>query len=399
MKIVHVNNKFHFLGGTEQYLYNICSVLRLMGHKNIVLHDESNSGTHFDIADKKYAVPFLDNFDRHLRGKLQSQIKSIVNREKPDLIYLHNIHNPYVVEVLTDLRPVVKYVHDHELYCPKTNRLLNDSLCRNRAPIKCIINAFRGDGYRCMGRRTQPLTIGKKIRQMLKNRSVHRKIEKFIVASQHMKQNLLSFGYHRKEIEILPYFTEICKKATPKNGEKTILFVGRIFPEKGIDLLINSLSLLKENFHFMIIGDGNPDYVNTLHQKIERTRLDDRTTFVGWIDNCYLDKYYNKAALLVVPSLWPEPFGIVGIEAMSHGLPVVAFNVGGISEWLEDNKTGFLIERGDINTFAQRVDLLLKDRSLRIEFGQNAYQRALTLYNKENHIKRLVSIFYEVINS
>jgi len=83
---------------------------------------------------------------------------------------------------------------------------------------------------------------------------------------------------------------------------------------------------------------------------------------------------------------------------MAHGRPAISFNVGGIPEWLEDEKTGFLIERMDIEGFARKMDLLLKNKSLRHELGQNAYKRASAIYNKKNHIKKLIHVFNEVLN-
>jgi glycosyltransferase involved in cell wall biosynthesis len=214
-----------------------------------------------------------------------------------------------------------------------------------------------------------------------------------------MKKNLISWGYDADKIEVIPYFTEIPKDFKKVNGKNNILFVGRISPEKGLDIFIDILRYLQEDFRFIIVGEGIPNYIDFLLKKIEEINLKNKVEFAGWVDNKNLNRYYEDAAFLVIPSIWPEPFGIVGIEAMAHGLPVIAFGVGGIPEWLEDKKTGFLIERGNIRDFAGKTDILLKDKSLRSEFGQNAYKRASTFYNKTNHISKLIYIFNQVVNS
>ena len=398
MKILHVNNNFHFLGGTEQYLYSICHELNQLSYRNIVLHGSPHDNAFNNIAEKNYPIPFLDDFNTRLKTELKRQVKSILDNEDPDIVYLHNIHNPYVVEVLTELKPVVKYVHDHESYCPKGIRIVNDTLCSNTLSRRCIINAFRGNGYRCMGRRGEPFKIVKKIRQMIMNKQAHRNVRKFVVASNHMKNNLLMQGYQDDKIAVIPYFTEIPDDIIAESQQNNILFVGRVSPEKGLDIFIESLALLEADFRFIIVGDGSPDYVDMLHHKVREKNLEDKVEFCGWIENKRMGDYYAKSAFLVVPSIWPEPFGIIGIEAMAHGRPAISFNVGGIPEWLEDEKTGFLIERMDIKGFARKMDLLLKNKSLRHELGQNAYKRASAIYNKKNHIKKLIHVFNEVLN-
>lgn len=398
MKILHVNNNFHFLGGTEQYLYNICHELNQLGYRNTVIHGSPHNIAYENTAEKHYPIPFLDDFNTRLKTELMWQVKSIVDNEDPDIVYLHNIHNPYVVEVLTELKPVVKYVHDHESYCPKGIRIVNNSLCSNSLSLRCTINAFRGNGYRCMGRRGEPFKILIKIKQMLMNKRAHRNVKQFVVASNHMKSNLLMQGYQDNKIAVIPYFTEIPDDVITENQQNNILFVGRISPEKGLDFFIDSLVLLEADFRFIIVGEGRPDYVDMLHNKVREKKLEAKVDFSGWVDNRHIGEYFAKSAFLVVPSIWPEPFGMVGIEAMAHSRPVISFNVGGISEWLEDDKTGFLIERMDIRGFAQKMNLLLRDKALRREFGQNAYKRASIIFNKTNHIQKLIQVFDEVLN-
>lgn len=233
---------------------------------------------------------------------------------------------------------------------------------------------------------------------MLVNKRVHRNVKKFVVASNHMKNNLLMQGYQDNRVAVIPYFTEIPDDIVTANQQNNILFVGRISPEKGLDMFIESLALLEANFRFIIVGEGRPDYLDMLHNKIREKKLEQKVEFSGWVDNRHISEYFEKSAFLVVPSIWPEPFGMVGIEAMANSRPAIAFNVGGISEWLEDGNTGFLIERMDIRGFARKMDLLLRDKSLRHEFGQNAYKRAATIFNKTNHIQRLIRVFNEVLN-
>lgn len=260
-----------------------------------------------------------------------------------------------------------------------------------------MVNALRGNGYRCMGGRSKPGMIVRKSRQLVLNKRAHHKIKKFIVASHHMKNNLISLGYRADRIRVIPYFTDIPDSVTQANERNNILFAGRLSPEKGLDIFIDILALVKTDFRCVIIGDGPSHYVSMLRERVRDRGLDNNVEFLGWVDNKNLGKYYEEAAFLVVPSVWPEPFGIVGIEAMSHSRPVISFDVGGIPEWLEDYKTGFLVERNNKKEFAGKMELLLRDKALRNELGRNAYERASEIFNKPRHVQTLISVLNEII--
>jgi glycosyltransferase involved in cell wall biosynthesis len=399
MKILHVNNKFHFQGGSEQYLYAVCRELAREGHENAVVH--GGAGSIHDNAEVSaaYCIHGLNEFNRGSRHELRDQIRAIVGRERPDIVYLHNITNPYLVEFLTGLKPVVKYVHDHEFYCAKGIRIVHNELCTNSFLPRCVMNAVRGNGYLCMGGRSRPIAVAGTARKMFLNRRAHRRISHFIVAGSYMQESLVSQGFREDRITVIPYFTEIPENVAHNSGSSTILFVGRLIPEKGLEIFLESLSLLNHDFRFLIAGEGEPRYISILRKSIREKRLEDKVEFTGWVDNREIGSYLEKSAFLVVPSIWPEPFGIVGIESMAHGRPAVAFDVGGISGWLEDGKTGFLIKRNDIRDFAAHMDLLLRDSALRQEFGRNAHQRASMLYNRERHMKKLLLVFDDVLHS
>ena len=92
--------------------------------------------------------------------------------------------------------------------------------------------------------------------------------------------------------------------------------------------------------------------------------LNSRVEFIGYRSHEELQRYFQRATVGVVPSVWPEPFGMVGLEFMHHQLPVIAFNSGGISDWLKDGHNGFLVPWMDISTMAQRIDYLLQNKEV-----------------------------------
>ena len=393
MKLLHLNNVYRPIGGSELYLYGICRELKKLGLESSIVHGSSDFLHDPDAVTNSYYVSKLDEFGGRTKRQLKAELQNIMDREKPGLILLHNIHNPDVTEIVTCFGRVIKFVHDHELYCPKTTRMIGKDICTNCRPLNCVTKTLLSG--RCspfMGVRRRPWTIIRSAQQMFFNHAVHKKVDLFLVGTNFMKNTMVCFGYDAEKIVINPNFTFFPGHNNEGSEQKNILFVGRIDPAKGLDLLVDILRRVEIDFKAFIIGTGSPEYEAALQEEVRKSGLSERVAFTGWIDNDKLAQYYKDAAVVAVPSIWPEPFGLVGIEAMAQSRPVVAFDVGGISEWLEDKKTGFLVRRGDTEAFAEKIDLLLQDFSLRRTLGQNAYKRAAGLFNKQRHMEKLVSI-------
>ena len=206
-----------------------------------------------------------------------------------------------------------------------------------------------------------------------------------------MKENLIQHGLKEKNIEVLPYFTYL-PELNKDEDTNTILFASRIYKEKGLDYLIRAMEYIRVPFKLLVIGEGREiDNCKELSRKMD---LLDKVTFSDWEFN--RGEYYRKATVVAVPSIWPEPFGIVGIRAMSYAKPVVAFNVGGIPEWLQDNQTGFLITPYNIKEMANKIEILLQDKALATRLGQEGRQVAETKFNQDRHVNRLLGIYAEI---
>jgi D-inositol-3-phosphate glycosyltransferase len=164
-----------------------------------------------------------------------------------------------------------------------------------------------------------------------------------------------------------------------------ILFVGRIEPLKGIDTLLRAIALIvpdmpcwRDELSVIIIG-GAPGAgiekvdaeLDRLHQLRAELGIEDLVTFLGAKDQDMLGYYYSAAEVVVVPSHY-ESFGMVALEAMACGTPVVASRVGGLAFSVQDGQTGFHVPEGDAEALAARVRLLLTDQELRREMGRKA---------------------------
>ncbi|HFD40816.1 MAG TPA: glycosyltransferase, partial [Anaerolineae bacterium] len=188
-----------------------------------------------------------------------------------------------------------------------------------------------------------------------------------------------------------------------------ILFVGRLEPLKGIDTLLRAIARLapempcwRDELAVVIIG-GAPgagiEQADAERSRLERLRaelgLQDLVTFQGAQAQDTLVYYYSAAEMVVMPSHY-ESFGMVALEAMACGTPVIASKVGGLAFSVQEGKTGYLVPSGDAATLADRIRLLLKDPDLRQRLGRQAARWAQR-YGWPTIADRLLEVYEQVL--
>jgi D-inositol-3-phosphate glycosyltransferase len=192
-------------------------------------------------------------------------------------------------------------------------------------------------------------------------------------------------------------------------GSCMLLFVGRIEPLKGIDTLIRAIALmgtkLKENTcpHYLVIIGGDPNQSpDRLSAEMQRLKtlchtlgVDDLVIFLGKRNQDTLPYYYSSAEVVIVPSHY-ESFGMVALEAMACGIPVVASQVGGLAYLVKDGKTGFSIPGGDPELLAEKLSELIGDHALRKRMGAQAATYAKA-YRWENIAHKIAALYSDLL--
>jgi D-inositol-3-phosphate glycosyltransferase len=197
-----------------------------------------------------------------------------------------------------------------------------------------------------------------------------------------------------------PADQQTARKALGLNGERIILFVGRIEPLKGVDILINAAGIVASDTDcsVLIVGgdEGSKTQVTRLRQLARQRGIEQRIAFVGAVDHEQLPLYYNAADVCVVPSHY-ESFGLVAVEAMASGVPVVASRVGGLMGTVKDGETGYLIPWLCPEPFAERIELLLDNEPLRRNLGE-AGREAVKRYRWENVAGAVLDVYNELMS-
>lgn len=201
-------------------------------------------------------------------------------------------------------------------------------------------------------------------------------------------------------ITLIPPFTpdDGVSSALGPHTER-IVFAGRLSPVKGVRYLLAALKDVQKavpGVGLDIIGDGESR--GSLEVTTKSLNLEGCVIFHGWLDHKSTDRLMRNAAIVAFPSVYPEAFGLVGIEAMIRGRPVVGFDVGGVKDWLCDGVTGFVVKPKDTVALAESMVRLLRDRNLNQQFGSAARRIALEKFSPQPHLDRLTGIYKDAIH-
>lgn len=226
--------------------------------------------------------------------------------------------------------------------------------------------------------------------------------ELYVVLSSYTLRLLTDLGFPKEKIRIVPngIDTKIFRPGEGEKEENLILFVGRVVPKKGLHVLLKALCYLTTPVRLIIVGPlTNPEYSNNILALIEslNKKTVHKITYAGVQRIEELIKLYQKATVLICPSL-SEPFPMVNLEALSCGTPVVASNVGGIPDVVQDHFNGILVPPSDEPKLAEAIQYLLDNENIRRNFGRNGRIFIKKNFSSDVMADKLCQIYREIIN-
>ena len=380
-RLLHVHSQARFQGGIERILFDTARSLSANMEQGLLFTDGG--------SDIRFLVPFA------WHGMcLQEALVSF----KPDLAIIHKTDCDETIRQVINGVPTIVFPHDHDLTCPRRHKYLplSDKPCERAVGAGCIKNLCFIE--RSTTAHKLPITLFDGIQRQRRLMSASRQAKHFLVASQAMQAGLVKNGIEASKIRVIAPIpaglNNISPTPLPTGARAELLFVGQVIRGKGVDLMLHAVAQLNVDYRLTIVGEGN--HLAYCRQLSTRLGLARKVTFTGWVDHHLLDAYYKRSRCLVVPSRWPEPFGMVGIEAMARGRPVVAFDVGGISDWLTHNQTGFVARAGDTDGLARQLLIAINNDQDMARMATNAYLYATKRFNHEQFISQLTTYIDEV---
>lgn len=426
MRILLVN-KFHYRkGGAETYYLTVGSELERMGHE--VAYFSMRHPDNLPCEWDKYFVTQREynNVKNPLKAardgmaliyspEAKRNFQALCEEFRPDVVHLNNVHRQITLSILDApyLRenkvPVFYTAHDYVTVCPGYLMLDGDG----RVCDACLEDGrYRHciEGRCVKGSRAKSALAAMEASFNRAHKS-NRRIDRVIAPSRFMRSKLIEGGWPEGKVVFLQNFADdaIIDRAANAGADATdrenpyLLFFGRLSVEKGVDTLLRAfdaaLPSLPQDMRLVVVGDG-PDAAD-FKALASSLGCASRIEFAGYQTGGALQSYVERASLAIASSRWREnmPYSIV--EAFAAGTPVIGTNIGGIPELVDEGKTGFICDPGDVQSMADAISRgtgEFLDRSAYSMLQRNCRSYVMENCSREKFMSDLVNLYKESID-
>lgn len=396
MRILSISQNHYVAGGMDRMMFEQTRILEERGHMVVPFtaadpaDQPSPWATHFPGAARTDSTPMAEIPATLYRLAAARALRALMRAEAFDIVHLHSWYkrlSPAILPVLRDAGvPVVQTLHEYRAVCSRSTMFRDGAICRECAGGR----HWRAVAHRCNGSLAKTLASVAEmtIADALGYRDI---VQRFLPVSDFQRELLVEMGMPDARMRTLPnpvHIPDIDALPPPADAGR-VLFVGRLESYKGVDLFVK-LARARPGVRFAMAGNGSA------RAAIEAQRPDN-LALLGKLDRDALLDAVRGAACIVVPSLWPEAFGLTAVEAMAAGTPVIASRTGGLTEIVRNGIDGHLVPPGDVDAFASAVDRILADPVRARAMGQAGRAHATEAFSEDRFHDRLLSIYREAI--
>lgn len=386
MRILAVHNYYQQPGGEEQIFNTEATLLQSYGHE-VIRYTLSND----DIKGMNALALAKNTLWNH---QVYQELRSLVRQEKPDVAHFHNtfpLISPAAYHALKDEGvPVVQTLHNYRLLCPNALFFRDGKVCEDclgkPLPLPGVIHGC----YRESRTASAMVAATVSFHSLLGTWS--QAVDVFIAYSQFAMEKFVQGGLPAEKLAFKTNFLHPAPPPGPGKGGYA-LFVGRLSVEKGLGVMLDAWRQLEGKIPLKILGDGPmSNLVTEAAQEMPE---------IEWLGRRPLEEVYEvvgNAAFLVFPSEWYETFGRVAIEAFARGTPVVASNIGAITELIDHKRTGMHFRPSDPTDLATQVEWLLAHPQELSQMRQEARTEFESKYTAEDNYRRMMQIYSSVIS-
>ncbi len=419
MKILLVNHRFFISGGPERYMFNIMEGLTRRGHEVIPFsirysRNHPTPYAHYFVnpLGRENEITFKEQtltpaslwrtFSRLFYAPdVEKAVGHLIMETRPQVAYVLHYLRKLSPSLLVGLKktnlPIVVRLSDYGMVCPQAHCLRDGSPCE-----LCIHgNLWPSIRHRCVQGSLSISFLNALATWFHRFQHYFDLIDVFVTTNRFMHKMMLSAGFSEDRLKYIPPFTDI-DRFKPISKENYIVYAGRIEFIKGIHVLIEALVQLRKRrpdltLKLKIAGSGDSQYNKTLVKKIVDLGLQEVVQFLGELDSRELSALLGKSYLSSVPSLWYDNLPNAILESYACGTPVLASDIGSLTESVIDGETGYLFKPGDPESLSGRLEYCFDHPQKVMEMSQEARKMAETLYSPEKHLISLEGLFNELI--
>ena len=295
-------------------------------------------------------------------------------------------------------KPSIAHINSPTPFCPRGILLRGDRECSRRCNFARFSRCLREFGM--VSKMKTPFYLSYNpffaflvYRNFEMKRDALKKFDYFIPISTFMKKLLLEEGVPKERMEVIPNIVETEKFLSVKNEEHAvprILYLGPYAEFKGPQILLSALLLLEAEYECDLYGKGyfEEKLKDIVKEKgLKNVRINPEVPYIE------VPRIYQGHDILVFPSLVSEAFGRVAIEAMASGKPVIASRIGGVTDIVEDGKSGLLVAPGDAAGLTEALERLISDAGLRERMGREGRRVAAERYTADAVTHRVIGVY------
>lgn len=393
MRILLVNDHGTPTGGAELQALALRDGLRSRGHEVQLLTSRAVQVPAPVLADVTCFGTTSDRMQvltRTVNPSAVRQVHRLLRAFRPEVVHLRMFLNQMSPAVLPLLRRVgvVCHVVTYKAVCPRGTKVLPDgATCREPAGLACLRHS-------CV----TPQSWALDMTQLALVRRWQPLVDRTIAPSSAVRRRLEEAGV--TGIELVPNAVTERPARPPLAGPPLVGFVGRLVPEKGVDVLLHAFARLRTDvpgLRLLVIGDG-PERPR-LCELADRLSVGEAVEFPGHLPRAEVERRMDTAWVQAIPGRWEEPFGNVVTEAMMRGTAVVASDLGGPADVVRPGVTGGLVRPGDPLSLAAALLPVLTDRDAAERFGGAGRALALAEHSQSAILARLEGIYGELVRA
>lgn len=396
MRILTISQNHYVVGGMDRMMFEQARILEARGHVVVPFtaadpaDQPSAWAGYFPPAARTDHTPLAEVPATLYRPAAARALRALMRAQQFDIVHLHSWYkrlSPAILPVLRDSGvPVVQTMHEYRAVCSRSTMFRDGAICRECAGGR----HWQALRHRCNGSLAKTLVSVAEmtIANQLGYRSVVRRL---LPVSDFQRALLHDMGLPDAQMRTLPNPVDVPPSPPSPTAARPghVLFVGRLESYKGVDLFLD-LARARPGATFVMAGDGSA------RGAIDAARPAN-LVMLGRLERPELLDAMRAAACVVVPSLWPEAFGLTAVEAMATGTPVIASRTGGLTEIIRDEMDGYLVPPGDVAGFAEAVDRILADPLRARAMGDAGRIRAIEDFSEDRFYASLMDIYREVI--
>lgn len=393
MRVLIATSHRNVVGGVEKYVQAVIPALTGRGYSVGLLHQYPVNPETETVDSVKQALPSWCSAELGHGATLRA-----VANWRPDVVYSQALEDLALESALQQRYPAVLYAHTYLGTCVSGSKCYSVPEvrpCERKLGLGCLALYYP---RRCGG--LNPGTMWQMFREQSHRKACLARYRAVLVASHHMRREFEQHDSPNVQLLPLPITGGITNNGVPvpRTPQGRILFIGRLVSVKGPCHLIRAIphasARLGHNLTVTVAGDGPQ------HSKVQKlaAQLGVQVNFSGWLDVQRKVDLISQSDVLAVPSLWPEPFGLVGIEAGNAGVPAAGYAVGGIPDWLIPGESGELAP-GDPPTptgLAEALVRVLEEPGHYNKLRQGAWAKSRE-FSLHRHIDGLEQVLHTVV--